>query len=114
MGSEGFGRSGWQAPLIKGKTTWRYHDSESRVDMYQQEHNELFASIRSGKPINDGAWMAQSTLMGLMGRMAAYTGQEVTWEQMQNSNEKLVPDKLAWDMKLEIPSMAMPGVTRLV
>jgi len=82
--------------------------------MYQTEHNELFASIRSGKPINNGQWMAQSTLMGLMGRMAAYTGQEVTWEQAMNSNEKIVPEKLDWDMKIEIAPMAMPGVTRVV
>ena len=60
--------------------------------MYQNEHDELFASIRSGKPINDGEWMAHSTLMGIMGRMAAYTGQEITWEQAMNSQEKLVPD----------------------
>ena len=65
--------------------------------MYQIEHNELFASIRSGEPINDGEWMAQSTLMGIMGRMAAYTGQEITWEQAMNSQEKLVPD----DTRLE-------------
>ena len=81
--------------------------------MYQVEHNELFASIRSGKPINDGEWMAQSTLMGIMGRMAAYTGQEVTWEQAKNSHEKLVPDHLDWAMKLDIPPMAMPGATKL-
>ena len=62
--------------------------------MYQNEHNELFASIRSGKPINDGEWMAHSTLMALMGRMAAYTGQEVTWEQALNSQDKIVPDQL--------------------
>jgi len=114
MGSEGVGRSGWQAPHIKGKQTWRYRDTGPKVDMYQTEHNELFASIRSGKPINNGQWMAQSTLMGLMGRMAAYTGQEVTWEQAMNSNEKIVPEKLDWDMKLEIAPMAMPGVTRVV
>ena len=81
--------------------------------MYQQEHNELFASIRTGKPINDGEWMAHSTLMGIMGRMAAYTGQEVTWEQAMNSQEKLVPDQLDWNMKLDIAPMAMPGVTKL-
>ena len=82
--------------------------------MYQTEHNELFASIRSGKPINDGHWMAQSTLMGIMGRMAAYTGQEVTWEQMMNSQEKLVPEKMDWAMKLDIQPTAMPGMTRIV
>ena len=114
MGSEGVGKSGWMPPIIKGKQTWRYRDTGPKVDMYQIEHNELFASIRSGQPINNGQWMAQSTLMGLMGRMAAYTGQEITWEQAMNSEEKLVPDPLDWKTSLEIPSIAMPGVTKLV
>jgi len=114
MGSDGVGKSGWNPPYIKGKQTWRYRDSGDRIDMYQQEHNELFASIRSGKAMNDGQWMAQSTLMGLMGRMAAYTGQEITWEQAMNSQEKLVPDELDWKMKLAIAPIAMPGTTKLV
>jgi myo-inositol 2-dehydrogenase / D-chiro-inositol 1-dehydrogenase len=80
--------------------------------MYQTEHNELFASIRSGHPINDGPWMARSTLMGLMGRMAAYTGQEISWKQALNSQEKLVPEHLDWNMKLDIAPMARPGVTK--
>ena len=49
-------------------------------DMYQNEHNELFASIRAGKPINNGDYMCKSTLMAIMGRMATYTGQDITWE----------------------------------
>jgi len=49
-----------------------------------------------------------------MGRMAAYTGKEVTWDAALNSQEKLVPDNLAWDMKLPIAPMAMPGKTPLV
>ena len=112
MGATGFGKIGnWGAPSIKGKEAWHY--TGPKTDMYQQEHNELFASIRSGKPINDGTWMAHSTMMGLMGRMAAYTGQEVGWEQAMNSQEKLVPDELDWKSKLEIAPMAMPGVTRV-
>lgn len=115
MCAEGVGRSGWQPPYLKGKTTWRYRDAGQRPpDMYQTEHNELFASIRAGKPMNDGQWMAQSTLMGLMGRMAAYTGQEITWEQAMNSQEKLVPESLDWKMKLEIPPVAMPGTTKFI
>src|SRR5439155_568281 len=104
---------GWQAPNITGKETWRYHETGPKTDMYQNEHDELFASIRSGRPINDGQWMTQSTLMGLMGRMAAYTGAEVTWEQVLNSQEKLVPDQLDWKMSLEIAPMAVPGVTKV-
>ena len=111
MGAEGFGKiAGWQAPFIRGKENWRYRGP--KTDMYQQEHNELFASIRSGKPINDGIWMTHSTLMGIMGRMAAYSGQEITWEQALNADERLVPEKLEWNMKLDIAPMAMPGVTR--
>ena len=114
LGAEGIGKSGWMPPHITGKTTWRYRDEGPKVDMYQIEHNELFASIRSGNPINDGHRMAQSTLMGLMGRMAAYTGQEVTWEQAMNSQQKLVPDNLDWKMNLEIAPMPIPGTTKLV
>jgi myo-inositol 2-dehydrogenase / D-chiro-inositol 1-dehydrogenase len=113
MGTDGFGKSGWMAPYVRGKTNWRYHQEGPRIDMYQIEHNELFASIRSGKHINNGHWMAHSTLMGLMGRLAAYTGQEVTWEQAMNSQQKLVPDPIEWNMKLDIAPMAVPGVTKL-
>jgi myo-inositol 2-dehydrogenase/D-chiro-inositol 1-dehydrogenase len=113
MGATGVGRiQGWTGVFIKGKENWRYKGP--KTDMYQIEHNELFASIRSGQPINDGEWMAHSTLMAIMGRMAAYTGQEITWEQAANSQEKLVPDQLDWKMKLDFPSAAMPGVTKLV
>jgi predicted dehydrogenase len=113
LGAAGWGKiSGWQAPHLKGKETWRYHGP--KTDMYQDEHNELFASIRSGKPINDGVRMAQSTLMGIMGRMAAYTGQEITWEQALHSEEKLVPEHLDWSVKLDIPPMAVPGITKLI
>lgn len=111
-GSSGFGKiPGWQSPIIQGKESWRYHGPKS--DMYQNEHDELFASIRSGKLINDGVRMAHTTLMAIMGRMAAYTGQEVTWEQAMSAPESLVPEKLDWNMKLSIPPIAEPGVTRL-
>jgi len=113
MGSEGVGKSGWNPPIIKGKEKWRYKDSGPKVDMYQIEHNELFAGIRDGKPINDGDWMAQSTMIGLMGRLAAYTGQQISWEDALKSEQKIVPEKLDWKMKLEIPPMAMPGVTKM-
>ena len=112
MGSAGFGRI--PALNLKGKENWRYRATGAKTDMYQNEHDELFASIRSGKPINDGERMAYSTLLAIMGRMAAYTGQEVTWEQAMNSQEKLVPDQLDWKMKLDIAPMAVAGTTKLV
>jgi myo-inositol 2-dehydrogenase/D-chiro-inositol 1-dehydrogenase len=116
MGAKGFGKiPGWSAPFIRAQENWRYSPSKTDAppDMYQQEHNELFASIRAGAAHNDGEWMAHSTLLALMGRMAAYTGQEVTWEDALNSKEQLVPEKLDWNMKLPIAPMAIPGLTKL-
>ena len=97
-----------------GEKQWRFKASPSDRGMYQNEHDELFAGLRSGKPINNGDYMAKSTLMAIMGRMAAYTGQEITWEQALNSQERLVPEKLDWNMALEAPPMAMPGITKFV
>ncbi len=91
---------------------WVYSGKENQ--MYQTEHDELFASIRSGKPINNGPYMANSTLLAIMGRMAAYTGQAITWEMAMNSQEDLTPPKYDWDVPLPLPSMAKPGVTKFV
>ncbi|MBN1804518.1 MAG: Gfo/Idh/MocA family oxidoreductase [Sedimentisphaerales bacterium] len=113
MGSDGLGNiKGWSDPVITGKDSWRYRGPKS--DMYQVEHDELFDSIRNNRPINDGVWMAHSTLMAIMGRMAAYTGKEVSWTEAMNCEERLVPANLTWDMALPIRPMAMPGITKLI
>jgi hypothetical protein len=82
--------------------------------MYQTEHGELFASIRNGKPINNGEYMAKSTLLAIMGRMAAYTGQQITWDMATNSKEDLTPPKYDWNIELAVPPVARPGVTKFV
>jgi predicted dehydrogenase len=111
MGATGTGTiKGFGGPVLQGKESWRYNGPKK--DMYQIEHDELFAAIRKGEPINDGDWMAQSTLMALMGRMAAYTGQEITWEMALNSQEKIVPDQFDWNMTLPIKPLAVPGKTK--
>ena len=98
-----------------GGQAWAYRaaDAKSDFDMYQQEHNELIASIRSGKPINNGEYMSKSSLMAIMGRMATYTGQEITWDMALNSQEKLGPDKLAFG-PYPVPPVARPGETKFV
>jgi predicted dehydrogenase len=97
---------------IKGKGNWP--GGRPANQMYQTEHDELFASIRSGKPINNGEYMAKSTLLAIMGRMAAYTGQQVTWEMALNSKEALTPPRYDWAVKLPDPPIAIPGVTKFV
>ena len=82
-------------------------------NMYQTEHKVLFASIRRARPINDGEHMAKSTLMAIQARMAAYTGQTVTWEQAMNSRETLSPTEYTFDARPPASAVAMPGVTRL-
>jgi predicted dehydrogenase len=90
---------------------WVYKGKDN--DIYQTEHDELFASIRSGKPINNGEYMAKSTLLAILGRMATYTGQRITWEQALNSKEDLTPPSYAWGPAPEV-KIAVPGVTKFV
>jgi predicted dehydrogenase len=99
-------------PRIEGKNTWTF--TGQQYDMYQKEHDLLFASIRKGQPMNDGKRMATSTLLAMMGRMAAYTGQQITWEQALNSQDKLVPDHVDWNGKLDVRPRAEPGVTKFI
>ena len=82
--------------------------------MYQTEHDELFAGIRSGKPINNGEYMAKSTLLAIMGRMAAYTGQQVTWQMALDSKQDLSPSGYAWDAQPPEARLAVPGQTRFL
>ncbi|MEX2214917.1 MAG: Gfo/Idh/MocA family oxidoreductase [Phycisphaeraceae bacterium] len=91
---------------------WRYEGPKN--NHYQTEHDELFAAIRAGKPINNGEYMCKSTLLAIMGRMAAYTGQQVTWDQAMNSKEDLTPPHYDWNKPLAEPEVARPGVTKFV
>jgi predicted dehydrogenase len=94
---------------IAGENAWRYRGPNNL--MYQTEHDELFASIRAGKPVNNGPYAATSTLLAIMGRMAAYTGKVVTWEMALNSKEDLGPGHYAWGDVPERP-VPRPGVTQ--
>ncbi len=112
-GSKGIFSNGRLATQgISGETNWKYTGPQR--DMYQVEHDELFAAIRADKPVNDGVNMAHSTLMAIMARMAAYTGQVVTWNQALNSKESLVPATLDWKAPLAVAPRAIPGQTKLI
>jgi hypothetical protein len=56
--------------------------------------------------------MSHSTLMAIMGRMATYTGQVITWNMALNSKEDLTPPEYNWKIKLPEPPVAMPGKTK--
>jgi predicted dehydrogenase len=106
--------SGTIKSLGKGVKVWqssaRRGDAEN---MYQTEHNELIAGIRSGQPINNGDYMTKSSLLAIMGRMATYTGQEITWEKALNSKDDLTPPKYEFG-DLAVAPVAKPGVTKFI
>ena len=112
LGSEGVcTMQPWQqSHTIEGANPWR--GTAKSNDMYQREHDLLFKAIRAGTPVNDGVFMSHSTLLGIMGRMAAYTGQAVTWEQAMNSTEDLRNNTWAFGPR-PMPEMAIPGKTVL-
>ncbi len=94
---------------ILGPNAWKYDGPNN--NMYQTEHDELFASIRSGTPINDGDWMTNSTMVGVLATLAAYSGAEVTWEKALNSDVRFGPSPEEFYMGMgpqDIP-VAMPG-----
>ncbi|MDF1826572.1 MAG: Gfo/Idh/MocA family oxidoreductase [Verrucomicrobiales bacterium] len=99
-----------------GKLIWRYRKpSKGEPNMYQVEHDELFASIRSGQHINDGPRMLHSSMMAIMGRMSAHTGKEITWEEAMTAGEDLFVNEggMQWDDSFSPPPAAVPGVTAI-
>jgi predicted dehydrogenase len=96
---------------LSGKVIWKYDGPDG--DMYQIEHNELFAAIRAGKVINNGDYMSKSTMLAIAGRMAAYTGQRLTWDAVLNSKEDLSPKAYEWADN-PVPPVAIPGRTPFV
>ncbi|HID74698.1 MAG TPA: Gfo/Idh/MocA family oxidoreductase, partial [Planctomycetaceae bacterium] len=85
----------YQISDLNGKTVWRYRGPG--CNMYEEEHRALFRAIRSGNPINNGRYMAISTMLAILGRMVTYTGQAIGWDQALHSAETLSPSGYAWD-----------------
>lgn len=99
---------------ISTGTDWEYHGDKN--NMYQTEHDELFASIRNGNPTNDGEWMANTTMMGILARMVSYSGQTISWEEAMNSTKTIGPaiEKYAWDLEWPNGEIAVPGTTQVL
>ncbi|MHC4996529.1 MAG: Gfo/Idh/MocA family protein, partial [Planctomycetota bacterium] len=98
---------------ITGKKPWvsLKDRREKTPDGHQVEHDVFFRSLRAGRYINNGEYMAKSTLMSIMARDAAYTGQRITWEQAMNSTHDYMPDDITPDNKLPEWTVPIPGVT---
>lgn len=107
IGATGTGTVHFASAEMTGPNPWR--TPPPKKTMYQLEHIALFSAIRNNQPIQEAEKMGRSTLVGLMARMAAYTGAAVSWDELIKSNEDLFPKNLDWNGKLEIPPMARPG-----
>jgi len=105
---------------IWGENEWRY---TGRCNPYQVEHDVMFKAIRDGKPVNNGNYMVPSTMITVMGQLSCYTGKEVTWEQVNESDFYYPPkpedchdgmdppSKLGPDGSYPVPK---PGFTKMI
>jgi len=95
-----------------GKEIWSMDGSIA--DAYKQEHKDLVDSIRAGKPIVELRETAESSLTAVMGRVAAYSGQKVSWDFMtEKSTLDLFPKNLDWNGELPAAAHAIPGQYKL-
>jgi predicted dehydrogenase len=96
---------------IRGEKPWKFATKETNP--YVLEHVDLIASIRNGKPLNEGRRIAESTMCAIIGRMSAYTGRAMSWEWAMNSSTlDLSPAKYEFGPNPVHP-VAIPGSTAL-
>jgi predicted dehydrogenase len=117
VGEHILGSKGWSNPnghVVSGKKEWKYDDGGKPINPYVQEHADLIASIRAGKPLNEAKRIAESTLTAIMGRMSAYTGREISWDWVMKSSElDLSPRQYVFG-DLPYDPVAVPGETKLI
>lgn len=110
-GTNGFANATGTIYNLKGEQVWKYPTPEEGStdltwkvkDPYVQEHINLVTAIRTGNIINDAEAQVNSTLITIMGRMSAYTGKDVTWDEVLNSDLYLGPKTYAFGPVPGIP-----------
>ena len=95
---------------ITGENNWKYEGE--KPSLYRVEHEEMIRNIRQGTPLHNGDYMINSTMIAILGRMAAYTGKTLTWEEAMASSEQLGPANYDW-VNVPEPKVAIPGKTQL-
>ena len=98
---------------IFGEQPYRY-ENEQPPNPYEQEHTNLIAAIRNSQPLNETKSLAESTLAAIMGRLACYSAEEITWDWALNESQlDLQPARLELG-SLPVPPVAVPGVYKLI
>ena len=95
-----------------GQDPWKYRGPSANP--YQVEHDDLFASIRSGNPINEAEYGALSSMTAILGRMATYSGKLIKWNDAINSNLSLAPKDYLFNATPPVPAVAVPGITQVI
>jgi predicted dehydrogenase len=118
IGSKGTANAHGQIKPTTGEG-WRYRGPQP--DPYQVEHDDLFASIRAGKPLNEAEWGATSTMTAILGRMCTYSGKEISWDEAINSKIDLMPNEFSFEATPKsLPDanglypLPVPGLTKVV
>jgi len=97
---------------IEGEKAYKYEGEDPNP--YVQEHKDLINAIKSGKPINEGKQVAESTMVAIMGRISTYTGRQLNWDWAMNSSKlDLTPPRYEFG-DLPVEPVAVPGKTQLV
>jgi predicted dehydrogenase len=120
-GSKGYADAAGKLFDLQGNLIWEYpYPTEDEPDSkwevtnpYVQEHINLVTGIRTGNTVNDAEAQVNSTLITIMGRIAAYTGRDVTWEEIMNSDLYLGPKTYSFgpvpEVKEEVPKAGEPN-----
>ncbi len=113
MGTKGTATLSRRNLGISGEVNWK-PDVTDETDSHQLEHDAFFAALRKGQILNNGDYMANSTMVAILARMTAYTGQTLSWEDGIGSKQDLSPSRYAWDGDPPEATVAIPGVTKFV
>jgi hypothetical protein len=109
-----------QAPK-RSDTVWESKVKPDEQDPYQNEWNDLVDAIRNDKPYNEAKRGVEASLVTSMGRMAAHTGQEITYDGILNCDHEMAPDldKLTMDSPAPLQAgsdgkypVPQPGITK--
>jgi len=109
VGSEGESNGTW----LRNSKTNQSFSGQGGENPYVQENMDMLVSIVEGQALNEAENVGNSSMTAIMGRISSFTGKRVTWDQMMKINDSEMPNPMAWDTKIPVPPLAVPGVFKI-
>ena len=110
-GTKGSALLDFRNGVIKGENPYAFEGESPNPSVLQ--YKEMIDSIRNENALNEGIQIAESTLTAVMGRMSAYTGQNLEWDWVLNESKlDLSPENMEFG-DMERRPVAIPGITQL-